>query len=166
MLARHKEVKAAIERHLAMVLDTLTDGCLASHNGTAKNLQTRWWCKGTGAPPPEPSSSPPGKPPAPPAPSGDNKGAEIPEIEGVSPRYVYIHIPLPNAQFVNRNAFAKDCKCDQDFIPDLLTDEGTTTGYYTICCMVMKLTFILQMKAVYGANLKVKMSIDYQAWDF
>jgi hypothetical protein len=56
---------------------------------------------------------------------------------------VYIHASLPNAKFFNFILFAEDDKCDQDFIPDLLTDEVTSTGYYTICSVVMGLTSIL-----------------------
>jgi hypothetical protein len=32
-----------------------------------------------------------------------------------------MHSPLPNTQFLNHNAFAKDSKHDKDFIPDLLS---------------------------------------------
>jgi len=40
----------------------------------------------------------------------------------------YIHTPLPNGRFFNLDAYAKDRKRDKDFIPDLLTDEVTSTG--------------------------------------
>jgi len=42
----HKEVNAAWEGHLAMVRENQTDGSLPAHNGTVKNQQTRWRCKG------------------------------------------------------------------------------------------------------------------------
>src|SRR5882757_7606385 len=48
----HKTVKAAIQRHPAMLRHNQTPGCLPCQNGTAKNPQTRWRRKGTGAPPP------------------------------------------------------------------------------------------------------------------
>jgi hypothetical protein len=48
----HKEVKAAIQRHLAMLRQNQRSVCLPWHNGTAKNPQTRWRHKGTDAPPP------------------------------------------------------------------------------------------------------------------
>ena len=48
----HNEVKAAMERHPAMVWENQKDGCLPCPNGTAKNPQTRWRPKGMGAPPP------------------------------------------------------------------------------------------------------------------
>jgi len=48
----HKRVKAAIQRQLAMLSHNQTSGSLPCQNGTAKNPQTRWRCKGRGAPPP------------------------------------------------------------------------------------------------------------------
>jgi len=48
----HKMVKALIQRHPAMLRHNQTPGWLPCQNGTAKNLQTRWRRKGTGAPPP------------------------------------------------------------------------------------------------------------------
>jgi hypothetical protein len=47
---RHNKVKAAIERHLAMVPENQTDRCLPSPNGTANNPQPCWRHKGKGAP--------------------------------------------------------------------------------------------------------------------
>jgi len=46
----HNNVKAAIERHPAMVDENQTNSCLPCQNGTAKNPRTRWRRKGTGAP--------------------------------------------------------------------------------------------------------------------
>jgi len=48
----HKKVKAAIQRHPAMLRQNQMSSCLPCQNGTAKNLQTRWRRKGTGTPPP------------------------------------------------------------------------------------------------------------------
>ena len=48
-------------------------------------------------------------------------------IESVSPGYVYIGMPLANSQFVSLDAYAKDHKCNQYYITDLLSDEGTPT---------------------------------------
>jgi len=47
----HKKVKAAIERHLAMVYKNHMASRLPCQNGTAKNPQSRWRRKGTAAPP-------------------------------------------------------------------------------------------------------------------
>ena len=71
----HKNVKAAMERHPAMLWENQTDGCLPCQNGTAQNPQTGWRCKGTGAPTPErlreptpePTPQPPETPPVPPS---------------------------------------------------------------------------------------------------
>jgi len=49
----------------------------------------------------------------------------------------------------NLDAYAKDHKCDKDLNPDLVTNEGTSTGWYTICRVVLQLTSILPMIAAY-----------------
>jgi len=128
-----KNVQAAMEWHPSMIWENQTDGCLPCQNGTAQNLQTRWRRKGTGAPPPErlrqPTPEPmPHPPETPPVPPSNNEAAHLSEMDGVPPRYVYIHTPLPIAEFFNRDAYAKDRKDDKDFDPDLLTDEETSTG--------------------------------------
>jgi len=85
----HNKMKAAIERHLAMVHENQKDGCLPCHDGTAKNQQTRWSRKGTGAPPPQPVPPRPGTPPAPPDDSGRSQRSET---EGVPPgSIIYTH---------------------------------------------------------------------------
>jgi hypothetical protein len=114
----HQKVKAATERHPAMVYKNHTAGCFPSQNGTANNPVTRWRRKGTAAPPPLPAAPPPGIPPAPPR---DAVGKESYEMEGMPSRCVYMHSPLPNTRFFNNNAFAKESKCDKDCIPDLLS---------------------------------------------
>jgi len=115
---------AAMERQPAMVCENQMHSCLPGQNGTWKNPQICWRCKGTGAPPP-PLPPPPGDAPPP---AGGSEGAQTFEIEGVPPGYVYRHTPLPNAQCFNLDTYAKDRKHHRDFIPDLLTDEGTSTG--------------------------------------
>jgi len=67
----------------------------------------------------------PGTPPAPP---DDGERTQSSATEGVPPGYVYIHTPLPSARFFNPDPYAKDHMRDKDFIPDLLTDEGPSTG--------------------------------------
>ena len=135
-----------------MVYENQTDGCLPCQNGTAKNPRTRWRRKGTGAPPqlrrrqpsPELMPPPPGKPPAP---SGDKNCAQSSKIINLPAGYEYTHTSLPGAQFFNHDTFAEDSKHDEDCIPDLRNDEGISSGYYTICCMVIQLTSILQTTA-------------------
>jgi hypothetical protein len=102
-------VKVAMERHPAMLCKNHTACCLQCHNGSAKNSHTRWRRNCTAAPPREPAAPPPRTPPAPP---GDSDGNESYEIEGMPSRCVYMHSPLPNTQFLNHNAFAKESKRD------------------------------------------------------
>jgi len=122
----HQKVKAAMERHPAMVYKNHVAGCLPCQNDTAKNPVTHWRRKGTAAPPPEPAAPPPGTPHAPP---GDAEGNETDEIEGMPSSCVYMHSPLPNTQFFNHNAFAKESKCDKDCIPDLLSTQSAAWKY-------------------------------------
>ena len=128
----HKMLKAAIERHSAMIYKNQTASCLLCQNGTAKNLQTHWRRKGTGTPPPDPVAPPPRTSPlprTPPAPPGDTDGNESYEIEGMPSRCVYTHSLLPNTQFFNHNAYAKDSKRDKDFIPHLLSTLSAACKY-------------------------------------
>jgi len=122
----HKKVKAAIQRHPAMLHHDQTSGCIPCQNATAKNPQTRWRRKGTGAPPParcrvrtrEPTSPPPGTPPAP---IGNTSGAQPSEIVNLPARCMYSHTALPCAEFFEDD---EDTKHDTDFDPDMLTDDG------------------------------------------
>jgi len=122
----HKQVKAAIQRHLAMLRHDQTPGCLPCHNGTAKNLQTRWRRKGTGAPPPArrrvrtpaPTPPPPGMPPTP---TGNTSGAQPSQIVNLPAGYTYSHTALPCAELFEDD---EDTEHDTDFDPDMLTDDG------------------------------------------
>jgi hypothetical protein len=68
----HKRVKAAIERHPAMLCQNHTPGYLPHQNSTPNHRQTHWRRKGTGASLPNlrtqhtpmPTPSPPRTPPA------------------------------------------------------------------------------------------------------
>jgi hypothetical protein len=53
---------------------------------------------------------------------------------------MYSPTALPCAEFFEDD---EDPKHDTDFDPDMLTDDG----WYTICCVVMRLTFNLKTKA-------------------
>jgi len=121
----HYQVKAAMKRHVAMVCENQMDGGQNGQNGTAMNPDTGWRREGTGTPPPELAPPPPGTPHAPP---GHSQGTQSYKIDGVPPRYVYIHTPLPNSQLFNLDTYAKDRTCDKDFISHLLTDVGPSTG--------------------------------------
>jgi hypothetical protein len=124
--AWYQHVKAARERRLAMGYKNHTASFPPGQNGTAKNPQTSSRRKGTTTPPPEPAAPPPGTPPAPP---GDTHGTECIETEVMPSRCVYMHSPLPNTQFFNHNAFAKDSKRDKDNIPDLLSTQSAAWKY-------------------------------------
>ena len=95
----HKQVKAAIQRNAAMLRHNQTPGCLPCQKGNAKNPQTRWRRKGTGAPPParrgvrtpEPTPPPPGTPPAP---TGNTSGAQPSEIVNLPAGYTHYHTSL------------------------------------------------------------------------
>jgi len=122
----HNKVKAAIQRHPAMLRQNQTSGCLPCQNGTAKYLQTRWRRKGTGAPPPtrrrertpDPTPPPPGTPPAP---TGNTSGAQPSEIVNLPAGYTCSHTALPCAEFFDDD---EDTQHDINFDPDKLTDEG------------------------------------------
>jgi len=122
----HKKVKAAIQRHPEMLRHNQTPGCLPCQNGTAKNLQTRWRRKRTGAAPParrrvrtpEPTPLSPGMPPAP---TGITSGAKPSEIVNLPAGYTYSLTALPCAEFFEDD---EDTKHDTDFDPAMLTDDG------------------------------------------
>jgi len=129
----HGMLKAAIQSHLVMVCENQMDGSLSCENRTARNMQRRWRCQRTGEPPPEQrrqltlEPTPP-QPVVPAAPLGDNTGAQGFQIEGVPPVFDYIHTTLPNVQFLHLDAYTKDTDRHDDVIPDLLTDNGSSTG--------------------------------------
>jgi len=64
----------------------------------------------------------------PPAPPDDSQRTQSSKTEGVRPGYLYIHTPLASAQFFYLDPYAKDRMRNEEFIPDLLTDEGPSTG--------------------------------------
>jgi hypothetical protein len=122
----HKKVKAAIQRHPAMLCHNQTPGCLPCQNGTAKNPQTRWRRIGTGAYPParrrvrttEPTPPPPGTPPAP---TSNTSRAQPSKILNLPAGYIYSHTALPCVEFFEDD---EDTEHDTDFHPDMLTDVG------------------------------------------
>jgi len=130
---RHKQVKPAIERQQGMLHQTHTARCHPCQHGTAKNPQTRWRHNGTGAPPPDRPRQPTPEPmlplpETPHAPTGNNSGAQPSQIVNLLARYAYSHTSQPCDEFFTLDASALDCKHDTDFDPDMLTDEGTSTG--------------------------------------
>jgi len=128
----HYTVKAAEQRHPAMLRHNQTSGWLLCHNGTTKNPETRSRCKGTGSPPlarrrvrtREPTTHPPGTPPTPPtrpAPTGNTFSAQTSEVVKLLAGYSYSHTALSDAEFVEDDG---DADHHSDFDPDMLSDEG------------------------------------------
>jgi len=129
----HQKVKATIGRLLAVLCQNQMNVCLPCQNGTAKNLQICWRCKGAGAPPPErhrpPTPEPtPSLPRTPPAPPGDNEGAQSSQINNLPLGYVYSHARVPSKQCFKLDAYAQDSQPNTHYNPDMLTDEGTSSG--------------------------------------
>ena len=122
----HKEVKAAIHRHPAMLLHNQTPACLRCQHGTAKNPQTRWRHKGTRAPPParrrvRTPEATPHLPGTPRAPTGNTAGPQPSEIINSPAGYTYLHTPLPRAEFFEDD---EDTEHDTNIDPDMLTDDA------------------------------------------
>jgi len=142
------QVRAAIERHSALVCEHKTNGCLHCQYGIAKNPQTYWRCQGWHSPLPDwhrwlaPELMPllPGTPPAPPC---DNEGTQTFQMDGVPLGYVHIYTLVSKFELFNRDVYGKNSKGSEEFIPELLTDEETTSEYYTICRIVIQLTLNL-----------------------
>lgn len=115
-------------------------------NATRWNLQRVWRHKGKGAPPiewtPPPTRmalSPPGNP----------EQVHTSQVDNGPPSHVYTPTHLPNLQFFNLDTSANNHLHDCDCVPDLLTDETMSAGFYTIWCMVMQLAYSFQTKAAY-----------------
>ena len=106
-LPEHNKVKAAIQRHPAMLRQNQKSCCLPCQNGTPKNPQTHWRRKGSGAPrparrrvrTPEPTPHLPSLPPPTPAPTGNTSGAQPSGIINLLAAYTYSHTALPSADF-------------------------------------------------------------------
>jgi hypothetical protein len=127
-------------------------GCLCCLHSTTKHLYILWRCKGKGAPPPdehsqlstEPTPALPGM--APPL-TGNHSRDQIFEIIDLIVGHISAHTYLPRAEFLTLDASAKDRQLNADIDPDMLTDEGTTTAKYIICCQVMQITSIFTTRA-------------------
>jgi len=125
----HIKVQAAIERNPAMLHPNHTSGYLLCQNGTAQIPQTHWRREGPVAPPPARHRLPtPLLSGTPPAQSGNSSGAQHTEIINLPAGYAYSHPSHPCAELFNLDASAQDSQHNKDFDPDMLTDEGTSTG--------------------------------------
>jgi len=129
----HNKVKAATESHLAMLRQNHTTGSLPCQNCTTINAQRRWRCNRPGVPPPDqhrqltPKLMPP-LPGMPPAPTSNKSGAQHSHIVNLLAGFAYSHTALPCAECFTLEASAQDSQQVKDFDPDMLTDEGTSTG--------------------------------------
>jgi len=129
----HGNVKAVIKRHSAMVQANHTDSFLSYQNGTSLNPLTSWRRKWPCAPPPdwlwqptlEPIPVPSRNPPAPPC---GNLGTPALQNDVVPHGYVYVPTSLLSPECFNLDAFSQNRQHDKDMIPELLTDEKTSTG--------------------------------------
>jgi len=129
----HHKAEAAIQSRMAMLRQHHIAGFLACQNGTAKNWQTCRTRMGTGTPPPNRSkqltpelTSPlPGMPPTQ---TSNHSRAECSEIVNLPAGYVYSYTTPHCTEFFSSEAYAQDSQQDTDFIPDMLTDEGTSIG--------------------------------------
>jgi hypothetical protein len=122
----HKKVNPAIQRHPAMLRQNQTSGCLPCQNGTAKNPQTHWRHKGTGAPPPIRSIErtlewTPTLPGTPLAPTGKTSGSQPSQIVNLAAGYGYFNEVFPCGEFFDDD---EDTQDDIDFQPDMLTGKG------------------------------------------
>jgi hypothetical protein len=122
----HKKVKAAIQRHPAMLRRNQTSSCLTCQHGTAKNLKTRSIRKGTGAPPPTrrrlrtPALIPPPSSTLT-APTGNNTGAQPSKIVTLPAGFAYSHTAVRCVEFFEHD---EDTEHGTDCDPDMLTDDG------------------------------------------
>jgi len=61
-------------------------------------------------------------------PTSNNSGSQHSEIVNLPAQYVYSHTSYTFAEFFTVNTSVQDRQQDTDFDPDMLTDEGTSTG--------------------------------------
>jgi hypothetical protein len=122
----HKQVKAAIQRHPAMLCQFPTSGCLPCQYGTTKSPQTPWRRRGSGVPPPIRRREPTPELTLPlsgmsPAPSSNISRTQTSQIFNLPAGYRYSHKALPCAEFFDDDG---DAQHDTVFDSDKLTDEG------------------------------------------
>ena len=88
------------------------------------------------------------------------------QIDNLPARYVYSHTFVPCTEFFTLDASTQDSQQETDCDSDMLTDEGSSTVWYTIRHVVLQLTSILKTRTSYWVNLEAMMSLDRTARDF
>jgi hypothetical protein len=109
----HKNVKAAMVTHMAMLWNNHPDSSLSCQCGTAQKSHTHWRLNGMGALLPDQlrqlrPEHMPCLPRTPSVPFGYAERAHISEFNGVPPSYVYIRTPVPWPQLFNPDEYSKD----------------------------------------------------------
>jgi hypothetical protein len=70
----------------------------------------------------------PSAPGTPPAPPGPTQGTQISQTDNLPAANADSCVALPKTQGVNLDALAEDSLNDDDFYPELLTDERASCG--------------------------------------
>jgi len=172
-----------MERHSAMIQQNHTDGCLPFQNCPARKSQIWLRYKVTGDPTPAKCRqripcrtqylfgmlspprylSPPSMPPASPGPIQSPQRSQfdkLPAANADSP------VPLSQTQPVNLNALAADSLNNDHFDAELLPNKRISCSEYTICCVWMRLKYIVNMGAANWTYMSVEISIDWKERDF
>jgi hypothetical protein len=140
----HKKMKAAIQRHPAMLRQTKCPPSFLTQMPSQRNRsnvgdakeQVHLHLPDAVCGFKEPTPPAPGTAPDPP---GDTLRAQPSAIINFPAVYTYSHTALPSVEFFGDD---EDTEHDTDFDPDMLTNDSE----YTICCVVMQLSFILKTK--------------------
>jgi len=142
----HNERKVVIQGQPDVFHQNQPNGCLPCQNDIKMDPHTSWWIKDIGAAGPEALAQPTPKqmsalPEFPTAPPGDNHGAQSSHPETLPAIYVHSQVALSTTEFCNLEAYPQDGQHQTDYNPDMLSDERTSAGWYTIGCVVMQPTF-------------------------
>jgi hypothetical protein len=121
-------LKAAIERHPAMLRHKKMNRFFPHQHVTAKNQQTCWRCHSAGAFLPNWHRLPS------PDPLWFLRGSHLhpqlnySEMNNLQHGCMDLRIPLPSGPCFNLDAYVQDCQYDTVYNPVMLTDKGTSTS--------------------------------------
>jgi hypothetical protein len=164
----HKKVNAVIQRQPAMLWQNHKSLCILCQNGAWKIPQTLWRWKGPGAPwrsecrlwTAEPRSAPPGMRNIP---TSIAPGAQCSHTLNLAAGHMYAFTAVTWTGIFQHD---EDTKSNTMFAPQMLTDEWTYTGQYTMDCVVMQLASIWKTGAANWTILRWTISIDWMTWNF